>query len=121
MNGNEAVEVMAATLREDADGLAETLAAHARAVPRTQAGRRLFTDQYPMDMWESDGVLPEDIVAVENEAAAAERERMRSMRHDYQTLPHAEFPIKWPNWREYEEVLPTYCGCPDCHLWRSGS
>ncbi len=39
-----------------------------RPVPRTRAGRRLFTDEYPMDMWESDGVTPEDIIAIENEA-----------------------------------------------------
>lgn len=50
-----------------------------------------------------------------------ERERMRAMRHDFQTLPHAEFPSKWPDWRDYEEVLPTYCGCHECRLWRSGS
>ena len=35
--------------------------------------------------------------------------------------PHAQFPAKWPDWREYEEVLPTRCDCRDCRLWRSGS
>jgi len=46
---------------------------------------------------------------------------MRAMRVDYATMPHREFPIKWPDWRDFEEVLPTVCGCPDCRLWRSGS
>jgi hypothetical protein len=40
--------------------------------PMTQAGRKLFTDMEPMDMWEST-VTPEDIVAVENEAREALR------------------------------------------------
>lgn len=57
------------------------------------------------------------------EAAARQEERahMRAMRHDYQTLPHAAFPAKWPDWREYAEVLPTQCDCQDCRLWRAGS
>jgi hypothetical protein len=50
-----------------------------------------------------------------------ERERMQAMRLDYRTMPHAEFPIKWPDWRDYEEVLPTSCSCRECQLWRSGS
>jgi hypothetical protein len=54
-------------------------------------------------------------------AAAAERDRMRAMRHDFQTSPHAEFPKRWPDWRVYEEVLPTRCDCAECRLWRSGS
>jgi hypothetical protein len=44
-------------------------------VPSTPTGRQLFTDMEPMDLWESDGVLPEDIIAIETEAAAAERAR----------------------------------------------
>jgi hypothetical protein len=48
-------------------------------------------------------------------------ERMRAMRHDFQTLPHAAFPVAWPDWRALQEVLPTYCGCEDCRMWRSGS
>ena len=48
-------------------------------------------------------------------------ERMQAMRLDYRTMPHAKFPIKWPDWRDYDEVLPSYCGCGDCSLWRSGS
>jgi hypothetical protein len=38
--------------------------------PTTPTGRRLFTDNEPMDMMESDGVLWEDIVAIEAEARA---------------------------------------------------
>lgn len=48
-------------------------------------------------------------------------ERMQAMRRDYRTMSHAEFPIKWPDWREYDEVLPTNCSCRECTLWRSGS
>ncbi len=48
-------------------------------------------------------------------------DRVRAMRLDFRTLPHREFPIEWPDWRDYEEVLPSYCGCQDCQLWRSGS
>ena len=44
--------------------------------PLTEAGRALFTDVEPMDMWESDGVTPGDIAAIEQEAAAAERARI---------------------------------------------
>ena len=46
--------------------------------PQTKAGRALFTDVEPMDMWESDGVTPGDIAAIEQEAAAAERARLIS-------------------------------------------
>src|SRR3990170_1731595 len=46
------------------------------SVPRTETGKRLFTDNDPMDMWESDGVTPDDIAAVEDEAVAAERARL---------------------------------------------
>jgi hypothetical protein len=38
--------------------------------PRTPTGRHLFTDVEPMDMWESDGVTPADILAIEAEAVA---------------------------------------------------
>lgn len=41
-----------------------------RGAPRTKAGVRLFTDMEPMDMLESDGVTPEDILAVEGETLA---------------------------------------------------
>lgn len=41
--------------------------------PSTAAGRALFTDMEPMDMLESDGVRPEDIVGIEAEAVAAYR------------------------------------------------
>ena len=46
------------------------------SAPRTETGKRLFTDNDPMDMWESDGVTPDDIAAVEDEAVAAERARL---------------------------------------------
>ena len=46
------------------------------AAPATEAGRRLFTDNEPMDMWESDGVTWEDITAVEAEARAAARKEV---------------------------------------------
>ncbi|MBE3070957.1 MAG: hypothetical protein IMZ66_12045 [Planctomycetes bacterium] len=46
--------------------------------PSTAAGRALFSDVDPMDMWESDGVTPEDICRVEAEAVTSERERIRS-------------------------------------------
>jgi hypothetical protein len=59
--------------------------------------------------------------AIENEARRQERDKMLAMRRDFNHLPHKEFPAKWPDWRQYEEVLPTYCGCGDCTLWRSGS
>jgi len=55
------------------------------------------------------------------EARRATMERFRAMRQDYQTMPHAEFPVKWPDWKEWEDALPTSCGCQDCQLWRSGS
>ena len=48
-------------------------------------------------------------------------ERMRAMRRDWQTLPHAQFPVKWPDWRSLQEVLPTRCDCAECSLWRRGS
>lgn len=49
--------------------------------PQTKAGRRLFTDQEPMDMPESDGVTWEDVLAIEAEAAAdALRERDEAVR-----------------------------------------
>ena len=38
--------------------------------PRTEAGRRLFTDNDPMDMLESNGVTWADVVAIEAEALA---------------------------------------------------
>ena len=38
-------------------------------VPSTETGKRLFTDIEPMDMWESSGVTPADICAIEDEAA----------------------------------------------------
>lgn len=38
--------------------------------PQTKSGRRLFTDQEPMDMLESDGVTWEDVLAIEAGAAA---------------------------------------------------
>lgn len=44
-----------------------------------------------------------------------------AMRRDYQTMPHREFPVKWPDWRQYADILPTTCECKDCRLWRSGS
>ena len=44
--------------------------------PTTEAGRRLFTDVDPMDMWESTGVTPDDIAAIEAEAVAADRARL---------------------------------------------
>lgn len=37
--------------------------------PRTEAGRRLFTDNEPLDMLESNGVTWADVVAIEGEAA----------------------------------------------------
>ena len=46
--------------------------------PTTAAGRRLFTDIEPMDMFESDGVTWTDVLAIEAEAAAAERARIRA-------------------------------------------
>lgn len=58
---------------------------------------------------------------IEAEARRLVVDRMLAMRRDYQTLPHAEFPVKWPDWREWKDVLPTVCGCEDCRLWRSGS
>jgi hypothetical protein len=36
----------------------------------TKAGRRLFTDNEPMDMTESDGVTWGDVIAIEAEARA---------------------------------------------------
>ena len=44
-----------------------------------------------------------------------------AMRIDYRTIPHKEFYEKWPDWRDYEEMLPTVCNCRECSLWRSGS
>ncbi len=38
--------------------------------PATEAGRRLFTDNEPMDMMESNGVTWDDILAIEAEARA---------------------------------------------------
>ena len=35
--------------------------------PRTVKGRGLFTNMEPMDMYESNGVMPDDIIAVEEE------------------------------------------------------
>lgn len=64
---------------------------------------------------------PSVVKRIEVEARDKEMERMRAMRHDFQTLPHAEFPVRWPDWRDYEEVLPTYCSCRECRLWRTGS
>lgn len=90
--------------------------------PRTAAGRRLL-DIVKMDGWTAKGENGPAayIRAIESEATADAGLRMRAMRHDYQTLPHAEFPTRWPDWRDYEEVLPTYCSCQECRLWRSGS
>jgi len=58
-------------------------------------------------------------------ALAAERRAtvdwMLAIRRDFQTMPHMEFRAKWPDSQELREVLPSYCGCKDCQLWRSGS
>ena len=52
--------------------------------PTTAAGRALFTDQDPMDMWESDGVTPADIVRVEADARAA---ALADVRREVEALP----------------------------------
>lgn len=96
---------------------------------RTEEGQALWhkIDQLVCGEWnqwwseESKREWMAAVEAAETGAARAERELMRSMRHDYQTLPHAEFPVKWPGWRAYQEVLPRTCDCQDCRLWRSGS
>ena len=43
-----------------------------KKAPITKAGRRLFTDNEPMDMYESDGVTWEDVCAIEAEVLAAD-------------------------------------------------
>lgn len=45
----------------------------------TEAARRLFTDVDPMDMWESNGVTPADIIAVEAEAREQALERIQAI------------------------------------------
>lgn len=77
-------------------------------------------EHYPLSVMSHDNVK-QATEAVERRIGARVLERMRTMRHDFQTLPHAEFPVKWPDWRDFEEVLPTHCSCKDCRLWRSGS
>ena len=57
---------------------------------------------------------------IEAEARQQAVERMQAMRRDYRTMPHAQFPIKWADWKDYDEVLPTNCSCQECRLWRSG-
>ncbi len=42
-----------------------------RPMPMTETGRKLFTDVAPMDMWESNGVTPDDICEVERQARAS--------------------------------------------------
>lgn len=53
------------------------------SAPATRAGRALFADMEPGDLWESDGVTPDDIADVEREAAvaalSAARQRVRAL------------------------------------------
>jgi hypothetical protein len=60
-------------------------------------------------------------IKIENAARQLERDKINAMRLDFRTIPHGEFRSKWYDWRDYNEVLPSYCGCSDCMLWRSGS
>ena len=55
----------------------------------TEAGRRLFTDVDPMDMWESNGVTPADIAAIEAEAREQERERIATSLAVLRDVPHS--------------------------------
>ena len=57
-----------------------------RVSPRTEAGRRLFTDNEPMDMWESDGVTPEDIAAIEAQAIALDRAELAAAVEDLEAF-----------------------------------
>lgn len=81
--------------------------------------RRLMPDGNPNEI--EDLALNHLLDAVIDDVRNATLEKMRAMRIDYRTMPHAQFPLKWPDWREWEEVLPSQCGCQDCRLWRSGS
>lgn len=60
-------------------------------------------------------------IKIEAAARQLERDKINAMRLDYRTIPHGEFRKKWYDWIQYQEVLPSYCGCPDCSLWRRGS
>ncbi len=71
--------------------------------PTTEAGRRLFTDMEPMDMWEST-VTPADVLAIESEARAdALREAAQRVRALMATAEPE--PDDTPEMQAYERVV----------------
>jgi hypothetical protein len=87
--------------------------------PRNEAAERLRRLIDHGEGW------PDEYHDLLDAALAEERrlvvKRINAMRYDYRTLPHGQFPVKWPDWKGYEELLPSNCSCQDCRLWRSGS
>lgn len=65
---------------------------HTEPAPRTAAGRRLFTDNEPMDMYESDGVTWEDVVAIEAEAAEQSVPPLDGLRAELELMESVGWP-----------------------------
>jgi hypothetical protein len=66
--------------------------------PTTEAGRRLFTDNEPMDMLESDGVTWDDILAIEAQARA---DALREAAERVRALPLQDAPA----WYSHEYAV----------------